>query len=238
MIVKISYQTLQLPPPFAFAYTLDLDFADDEINIQYHLEFLNREEITQEEIEDEGFSMDDDFSWQGILGKVWAEDLKEDIEHIELEEESEDFNIYLHAEIHNEGKERSGLAVLAEDWDYRLQELIQAIYEKAGIEAPLHLSVINIDSGTTSKYEVEGSFEHQKSAVNGQPLDWDVLHDVMSDIYTIDFDQEPVKNPKEDGLWINPDGASGYQLFDEQAGPKSASIKKRILKVLMEAAPE
>ena len=54
MNVKVSYQTLQLPPPFAFAYTLDLTFSEDQIDISYALEFMNREDITLEEIEEEG----------------------------------------------------------------------------------------------------------------------------------------------------------------------------------------
>ena len=93
MNVKISYQTLQLPPPFAFAYTLDLIFQEDRLDISYELEFMNRDQISLEEIEEEGYSEDDDFNWKGSLGKVWVDNLQNDLSQIELEDESEEFNV-------------------------------------------------------------------------------------------------------------------------------------------------
>lgn len=226
MNVKISYQTLQLPPPLAFAYTLDLDFKSNELIIKYALEFLNREDITLEEIEEEGFSENDDFSWEGTLGKEWVDNLKDDLEQIDLEEVSEDFNIYLHVEIDND---YSGLAVLAEDWDYRLQELIQAIYEKAGVEDKLKMKILNLEGNTKEYFELEGSFVDRSGKINNKVMDWDELHQLMSDIYTIDFDGESTDKPSANGLWIDPDGQSGFQQFEPQAGPKATNIKKRIL---------
>lgn len=232
MKVKVSYQTLQLPPPHAFAYTLELDFLEDELKVKYELEFLNRDEITLEEIEEEGFSTDDDFSWTGSLGKAWVDDLYDDLLDVELEEESEDFNIYLHMEIQDKEVDMAGLAVLAEDWDYRLQELIQAIYEKAGIEEKLKLQFIHIQTGENTFYQLEASFEHKTCNINKKPITWEELHQLMSDVYTIDFEGEEVEKPSKEGLWINPDGESGYQHFDAQAGPKAEKIKQRILDVL------
>lgn len=229
MNVKISYQTLQLPPPFAFAYTLDLTFQKEELQVSYELEFLNRDQISLEEIEEEGYSENDDFSWKGSLGKVWVDNLQEDLAQIELEDESEDFNIYLHVEFDNGNQ---GLAVLAEDWDYRLQELIQAIYEKAGLEAKLQMKVLHIAGNKRAFFEIEGSFEKLSGTVNKKPIDWEELHLLMEDIYTIDFDEEPVTKPEKDGLWIDPDGTDNYQLFDQQAGPKAKSIINRILERL------
>ncbi|VXD12057.1 hypothetical protein [Marinoscillum sp. 108] len=232
MKVKVSYQTLQLPPPLAFAYTLEMEFHEEEIKIQYDLEFLNRDEITLEEIEEEGFSENDDYSWTGTLGKAWVEDLYDDLLEVDLEDESEDFNIYLHMEISHDGQEDSGIAVMAEDWDYRLQEVIQAIYEKAGIEDKLKLKFIHQANGERSFYELEGSFEHKTCQINQKDISWDELHQLMSDVYTIDFEGESVEKPSGDGLWIDQDAMSGYQLFDEQAGPKAAKIKSRILDIL------
>ena len=229
MNVKVSYQTLQLPPPFAFAYTLDLTFSEDQIDISYALEFMNREDITLEEIEEEGYSENDDFNWEATLGKVWVDNLMNDLDQIELEDESEDFNTYLHVEF-EDGRE--GLAVLAEDWDFRLQELIQAIYEKAGVEAKLQMKILHIEGNQRSFYEVEGSFENLSGSVNKKPIDWEELHLLVEDIYTIDFDGEVFDKPESTGLWIDPDGSGNYQLFDSQAGPKGKTIKQHILERL------
>lgn len=233
MIVNISYQTLLLPPPFAFAYTLKMDFQETEIRIKYDLEFLNRDEITLDEIEAEGYSKNDDYSWQGTLGKEWIDDLKNDLSQIELEEESDDINIYLYAEIKfDDGESDSGQVLLAEDWDYRLQELIQAIYEKDGIEEKLKMTCINIEQGKSEPFELTGSFEHRTASINNRPVEWDLFHELVADIYTMEFEDEAVNKPSEDGLWIDPDGKSGYQRFEDQAGPKSDDIKSRIMNVL------
>jgi len=237
MIVNISYQTLVQPPPFAFAYTLELNFEASQVKIKYDLEFLNRDEISPEEIEEEGFSENDDFSWEGSLGKEWVDDLMNDLADVDLEEEEgDDYNIYLHMEIkYDDGHVESGTVVLADDWDYRLQEVIQAIYEKAGIEDKLKMTCLDINDGKQDKYILTGSFEHRSAAINDKPIAWDKLHEIIADIYTIEFDQEPVQTPKEEGLWIDPDGMSGFQCFDEQARPKGNQIKERILKELTQA---
>lgn len=229
MKVQVSYQTLQLPPPFAFAYTLKMEFLENELKVKYDLEYLNREDLSREEIEAEGYSEDDDFSWRGSLGKVWVDTLKEGFEKIDLEEESEDFNVYLHVAI--EGS-RSGLAVHAEDWDYRLQELIQAVYEKSGIEDQLKMRFMHINGAQRNYYELTGSFEHKTCSVGGRELSWDDLQELMADVYTIDFDGEPVAIPDDEGLWIAPDADSDYQLFDIQAGESASKMKKRILHYL------
>ncbi|MFY0605418.1 MAG: hypothetical protein JXR10_01815 [Cyclobacteriaceae bacterium] len=229
MKVKISYQTLQLPPPHAFAYTLELDFQPQKLGIKYDLEFLNREEVSAEELEEEGYTENDNFSWSGELGEVWVQDLQQDIMDAELEDESDDFNIYLHMEISDGEETVAGLAVMAEDWDYRLQELIQAIYEKAGIESPLQLKFIHLENGSSEYYEVKASFEHQTAQINKTGISWEDLHELMSDVYAINFEEDFVDKPKTNGLWVDPNGLSGYQLFDSQAGPKGNQIKKRIL---------
>jgi len=232
MIVKVSYQTLLLPPPFAFAYTMELKFKNDQIDIQYDLEFLNRDEISMEEIEAEGYSENDDFSWKGSLGKVWYDDLYNDIDQIELEDETEEINVYLHMDISNDGHQDEGLVVLAEDWDYRLQELIQAIYEKAEIEAPLQLTCLNIEKGQKEKFELKGTFEHKTATINGKPIDWEEMHELVADIYNIEMEVEPTTKTNKDGLWVDPDSSGEYFNFDDLAGPQAAQIKKRILKTL------
>lgn len=226
MKVQVSYQTLQLPPPFAFAYTMKLEFLENELKIKYDLEYLNRDEISREEIEEEGYSDDDDYSWRGSLGKVWVDTLKDEFAKIDLEEESEEFSIYLHVEIENG---RSGLAVHAEEWDYKLQELIQAIYEKSGIEDKLKIRFMHIHDGKRDYYELTGSFENKTCSVSNKKLSWEDLQELMADVYTIDFEGEPVAIPEENGLWIAPDIDSDYQLFDIQAGENAGKIKKSIL---------
>lgn len=232
MKVKVSYQTLVLPPPHSFAYTLDLEFLDHELKIDYNLEFLNRDEVTLEEIEEEGYSANDDFKWSGTLGREWVEDLADDMLQAELEEENEELDVYLHLEINHNGETDSGLAVMAEDWDYRLQELIQAIYEKAGIEKPLLLKIIHIQGGQRSYDEVKASFEHKSAKINSKDISWEDLHEVMSQVYIVEYDGESTEKPTKDGLWIDPDGESGYFKFDTENNKEIIKAKNSLLDLI------
>lgn len=232
MKVKVSYQTLVLPPPHSFAYTLDLEFLDHELKIDYNLEFLNRDEVTLEEIEEEGYSANDDFKWTGTLGREWVEDLADDLLQAELEEENEELDVYLHLEITHNGETDSGLAVLAEEWDYRLQELIQAIYEKAGLEKALQMKIINIQGAQRSYHEINASFVTKSAKLNSKTITWEDLHDIMSQVYIVEYDGESEEKPSKDGLWIDPNGESGYFKFDTENNKEITKAKNILLDLI------
>lgn len=206
MKVKISYQTLLLPPPFAFGHTLDLVFENDELHIVYELEYLNRDTINKEEIESEGYSLDDDFKWEGTLGKVWSDEFLPLLENIELQPNNNNENIWMHFKISEGDLEKSGLVKDVELWDFKTQELIQAIYEKAKIELPLEMTFVQKSGESSTKYIVKGAFENRESSVNGKQVSWKEMQDVAETIFSMEFDDEPVKKPNSDGLWIDLSG--------------------------------
>lgn len=227
MKVKISYQTLLLPPPFAFGHTLDMDFQNDELKVAYELEYLNRDTIDQEEIESEGYSMDDNFTWEGTLGEIWCDELLPMLENIDLEPNNSNENIWMHFKINEGGEEKSGLVKDVELWDFKTQELIQAIYEKAKIELPLNMKLILKEGTATTKYVVIGAFEHRKSTVNDKPVAWKEMQEVVETVFSMEFEEEPVKKPKSDGLWVDLSGEGDYcQIKGNRA------INNKILDVL------
>ena len=231
MQVTISYQTLHLPPPYAFAYTLRLDFLPEALQIDFQLEYLNRSALTEEEILDEGYSLDDSFQWNGTLDLVWSRELKPAISETDLQEETEeDINIWIHFDVANEKK---GLVTNPDEWEYRLQEVIQAIYEKAGHEKPLQMKFVDRQSGKRTFYELTGSFASRQCIINKKSISWQQMQSLMSEVFSMDFEGEWSKNPEDDGLWIDPDGLSGYQAVHHQmSGKKAQVVKNNILKIL------
>lgn len=222
----ISYQTVHLPPPFAFAYTLELDVKKNSLAVKYQLEYLNRDSLSEEEILEEGYSPDDDFQWNGELDNVWSMYIKPELQKIKTGQPKENDPIWIHAKTDQvEGNLKD-----LEQWDFLLQELIQAIYEQSGYEKPLKLKIITRERGRSEFYEIDGQFTTRSALINGKPIAWDVLQTLLSTIYTVEFDEEadPVKEPAGDGLWIDLYGQSTYIFAGKLNQKSSVNIIKSI----------
>lgn len=233
MQVNISYQTLHLPPPYAYAYTLFLDFEREHLKVNFELEYLNRDELNDEEILDEGYSLEDKFNWTGLLDHAWNEALETPIANAPLQKETEEeINTWIFFDIINQ---KSGMVTNPDEWEYRLQELIQAIYEKSGLEKPLKMKFIDRVNGKGTYYELTGSFSTRSCTINNKLISWQRMQTLMNEVFSMEFEEEWVVKPEEDGLWIDPDGASGYQGVHQMASKKAEIIKKNILKILQSA---
>lgn len=224
MKIKISYQTLLLPPPFAFGYTLDLVINEESLNVLFELEFLNRDTISEDEILEEGYSLDDDFSWSGELGKAWCDEL-DSLKAIELEPNSSDENIWMHFTIGEGNEIKSGMTKDTSLWDFKIQELIQAIYEKSKRELPLDVKLKHRSGDQILDLNVKGSFETLTAKVNGKNVQWRKMQEAMSHVFSADITQEGSKKPKEDGLWIDMNGDKVFYLLELKKQELSEIIK-------------
>ncbi len=215
MKVIVSYQTLQLPPPYSFAYTLDLNIDNDQVVVNFEQEYLNRDTLSEEEILNEGFTMDDNFTWQGNLGKVWADYLSKLFEDVSLQDVSSDDGLYIHMAV---GNGKPGMVLDTDFWDYELQEIVQAIYEASKKEARMHLDFIFVEDGENKDITLDASFEDRKARIDGdQPINWDDLRKIMSLAYNEEYDENSTKNPKADGLWVDFDGEGQYYQINSKS---------------------
>ena len=211
--MRIQFQTNSFtPPPYAYAIELEAAEAMDGLHVKFLLTYLDRDQLEEEEILEEGFSLNDDLQWSGILPAVWSERLRKTeqkltlTEKVELEEEEN----YWHVET---GKE-NGYPEEEEELLAFLQEIQQAILEADQLEAPLHITVIRLDRDEKKEYHFEGSFVHQKYAYNGKTQAWEELNHFLKDIYSGDFrpDQALQKTPVKNGLFINLGDGLWYEL--------------------------
>ena len=189
MKLKLSYQTQHLPAPYAFSATFSVEISE-VIHVALVLTYLDREDLSEEEILAEGYSLEDDFSWEGQLGANWIYPIKELVRKERTQEPLDSF--YLH------------IAVDDEEWfpavvdDVVVQDLLQAVFEAKKKEAPLTISF------ATSKYEqidltwkfAERTVYHKELA-----LSWDEAHTLMRLIYSNEFEEmKAFKKPQVNSI--------------------------------------
>lgn len=229
MQAKISYQTITLPPPYAYAFTLEVKIGQNGTEVNLDLEYLNRDELTEDDITGEGFDLADRYTWQGTLPKVWSAVLRDWLQKEKLREPAEEEEaIWIHLDLGS----KQGLVTQTDLWEYRLQELLQAIYEQAGKEQPLLVKLIDRERGANAFYEIKGFFARRSGQVNGRAISWEQLQAVMSHLFQLDFDEMGTDQPNSDGLWIDPNGISGYQSVEKLVSGKSKAFKKQLLELL------
>src|SRR5690606_27558409 len=159
--LEIEYDSGSIPPPFSHAFKLKIRFEKDFINTQLDLQYTDRDEVTEEEIYNEGFTLNDDCNFIGELPGVWEKPFKilysqsKWSNKTSLEEEG---GIRLLAkDIH--GKISRSIPANQQEWLYLSQEYIQAIYEISKKEAPLTVRYRHVNKhGQITDYELTVRF--------------------------------------------------------------------------------
>ncbi|EON76091.1 hypothetical protein ADIS_3219 [Lunatimonas lonarensis] len=233
--LELDYSTGDIPPPFNHVYKLKLSFEKTFVNAQFEIQYLHREELSEADIINEGFTPDDDFRFVGEIPKVWESPLKK---------------LYAQTKWSNQKLlgEEGGVKVLAKDihgklvrsipnnqteWQYLAQEFIQAIYEVSKREAPLTIRYKSISPEKVWMYEMTIRFATRKIdlRLNGASvhMDWEDAKELLSNIFLPDYDYEIAKASEPtkkgtyidvgDGLWH--DFSQGIYNLDESFDAKS-----------------
>ncbi len=209
----IRYQTARsLPAPYAYFYTLTAKPVGSDVQIDLTITYPDRDDIDDDELIAEGFTRDDDFSWSGRLPKAWLRALaniadKTRLQPVDEEQLGEEDDFW---EITIDG-EKTGKPHNADDWQYIVQELIQATYEADNRERPFALTLLHNDGrGAGRELLLTASFAHRTVTIRDQrdgsrTLPWSTLQRVMSTVYSVDFDPETTldRRPKTTGQWLN-----------------------------------
>ena len=141
MKIHVRYQTLTLPPPYSYQYTLRAELLPQRVAISLDWQYTDRDELSAEEIWEEGFSPDDDFRWQGDLPGVWTPVLNEWVAqtHWLPVSPSSDTDALVVSVTPASRPPVEGVPDDVSGWEYQLQELVQATYEAAERERPLRV---------------------------------------------------------------------------------------------------
>jgi hypothetical protein len=227
--LQIRYQTARsLPAPYAYFYTLTASpIGQSALQINLAITYPDRDDIDDDELIAEGYTRDDDFSWSGNLPKAWLEAVSDLATKTRLrqvgEESLEEDDEFWAMTIEKDGKgPQQGSPTNTSDWQYLVQELMQAAYESVSRERPFELTYLDFSRQGDLELQLTASFAERTVRVvsirnnreQTQTLPWATLQEVMSQVYEHDFDPEDahLKRPKQDGRWLNLGSEEWYNV--------------------------
>jgi hypothetical protein len=204
----LRYQTSALiPAPFAHAIEIHFSNHTNGLNYKFDLEYLDRDQLTEDEILEEGFTMEDNLSLKGTLPNIWKEHLENIISKSEktypqeLEDDQEFWDIEIGAE--------NFYPKNTKNWKEFIEELQQAVLEQNKLENPLKITVIRNDNEARKQYTIEGMFESRTLVITSDDsktnLAWQKLNALLRDFYSAEFDYEKAteKIPNKTGMFLN-----------------------------------
>ncbi len=206
--LTIRYQTSELiPAPFANAIEIILDL-NNELKYQFELTYIDRDQLTEEEILEEGFSTKDDLVLKGILKEPWISALESLISEtkktypIELKEDQEFWEITTEEAIFFPNNTKP--------WKIFIDQFQQACLEQNIIEKPLQIGICRKDYDLETSFQIIGCFENRTLEVitNGilsKQIEWNKLNPFLMNLYSGEFNFEKATDgiPKKTGLFIN-----------------------------------
>jgi len=205
---EINFTPLDLYPPYANTIYLKFINANNLLKVEFNIKYIGREELTEEEILDEGFTLNDDYQWNGSLSSVWLEPIQSLINKSTFVKEESEIKVLIEAP-----KIIAGSPVNTDEWAYLIQELTQAIFETSGKESTLEINFIknfpqeyvavNLKPEfKTRTFLIEIEKNNQKKAVE---MKWDYLKNTLQTIYQPEYIYEKsLPSPgKAQGYYIN-----------------------------------
>lgn len=226
--LQIRYQTARsLPAPYAYFLTLTARPSSDRtVGIDLAITYPDRDDIADDELIAEGYTRDDDYSWEGQLPEAWLMSLTDLIAKIRLQPSNEDDlgddDDFWDVAISTSNGNRHGSPQQTDEWQYLLQELIQATYEVSGRERPFELTYLHGSSMDEVEVQVTASFAKRSVTVlriqnrqqSSQTMPWETLQKLMSQVYAHEFnpDEAQTKRPDRVGHWLKLGPAEWYNI--------------------------
>jgi hypothetical protein len=224
----IKFETSDsIPAPFSYQVLFQINSSQ---STDFQLHYTNREELSEEEIEQEGYSMNDDFSWKGELNEVWQTVIEDTLNSTKFKKESaNEFEDFWEISVDENLK---GIPTDSEKWGFLLQEIQQAVFETSQKEKHFEMYYLNIvNNRIVTNTEFQVHFSNRKATSTNQEhriiLDWKDATSIIEKVFLGEFLPEkaiatfPVKNGKYlnfgDEIWYqvgpsikNPHGNKGY----------------------------
>jgi hypothetical protein len=232
--IRIKFQTATgLPAPYSYFYTLQLTPEGKNLGASLTLQYLDRDELDEEMILEEGFSLDDDYSWTGTLPAIWQDQLNVALAKLAVaqSEEVPEHENYLVVEVR--ATDGTGIDYMPTDlsfWDYFQQEIIQAIYEVSGKERAFTMEYLEIEATSELRIQIDASFAKRSFVVRlneavPQALDWKWTKEVMETVFKADFlpPSVPDELPRFSGKYLTTGDGVWYEFNETLVEPSTKS---------------
>lgn len=191
---KLFYESpSDIPAPYHFEAIFEFkSFENDKLELSLHVQYVEREDFSSEELIAEGLSVEDKFEWSGDLPIIWKNRLALSFSKYKSGScDPKDAEPFIAIEAANSSTYVPRFLDFEENL---IQELMQAIYEVAGKEYPLFLGFqFKDENDTWNKYQGEMSFANLNftySNSSGQVetiSDWDKLQDIVNTVFIAEF---------------------------------------------------
>jgi hypothetical protein len=230
----IHFETANnVPPPFSYRYKLILKPTPQAILADISLIYTDRDEVQADEIEAEGFTDNDDFSWKGSLNSVWQSEIEKlllnsKITNAKVGDETDLLVL--------EYEDEKGVPSSLQKWHFLAQELIQATYETAKKERPFELIVLKNNQTQTTEAKLTASFVSRTIVVEGlanpKTIDWKELTTMMETIFAPDYltNEASANKPSKSGLFVNLGDELWYEVGKQivEPGRRSQLVSKLV----------
>jgi len=206
------------------------------------MEYYDRDEVTEEEIVAEGFTLNDDFNWSGNLPKIWGEEILGKINHSNWKNKSNKMSTALGLIVKIEQDNISETLVPADtrSWEIFMQEIIQACFELSNKEAPLYISYADRNSATDlTEFSLTYSFAQKTILVRTEAredrsINWDDGRKLLKYIFGIDYtpDDGSEDIPKKVGTYISPGDGLWYCLLSGENPNPNPNKEEQLARLL------
>jgi hypothetical protein len=219
--IDIRFETAaDMPPPFSFFYHLILEEKDGKYQAELEWKYLHREDLTPEEIEEEGFTGQDDFSWKGEVPPILFQTLSQlfatETLGVAKENLRENEN-YLVIRLSDGQKNLTGTPRRRAEAEFRVQEVIQGIYETAGKESPLQVYLLKKNKEISQSLSLTVSFAKREATLEAGErkqisTDWQQIQAWMELVFGLEYLPEKATDaPQTTGLYIDPGEGIWYE---------------------------
>lgn len=210
--LTLEYDSGIIPPPYSHVFHLELDWSESILKVKLDLHYTDRDELSEQEILDEGFTLADDYHFEGELNSIWINPVQELLAETKWSpRQLDEGGIILY--LNEESIPKTPLS--QEVWQLMAQDLIQAIYESTKKEAPLHVNYRLVTKEKTIDCTITVHFSDRtvilEQGEKSEALNWDYSIQLMKLIFTPDYHYEIAKEEPGtkrgayidcgDGLW-------------------------------------
>jgi hypothetical protein len=210
--LSIYYRTAyNVPAPFSYEISFEFSEVNNNFGVDFQMEYSDRETLSESEIVEEGFSLNDNYSWKGTLNKVWKNEIDDLLAKTELRNLSKENEIILR------NAEGEFAPKNFKDWSILIQDLIQAVFESSGKEKQWVLTVLVLKINERLNQKIEVSFANRKvefSFGSHNNMDWPQAKKLMELIYLSNFEEDKASGnlPSKDGIYLCFDELTWYKL--------------------------
>jgi hypothetical protein len=210
----LEYDSGIVPPPYSHVFRLALDWSKGDLEASLDLHYTDREDLSEEEILDEGFSINDDYSYKGPLNIVWTKPVAHLFEQTKWNSKSLTDGGITISQMENGKSSAVKIPANQEEWQLMAQDLIQAIYETVKKEAPLQVNYRLVEGDTLLDCSLLVKFSNREVIFsigeNSRVINWEYAIQLMKMVFTPDYHYEMAKEEpgKKRGAYI--DCGDGY----------------------------